>query len=300
MNNIVFLGSPAVAVPALSEIESLVSLVITQPDRPQGRSGQPQPTPVKAHAESKGIPVIQASTSAEVAEALSSAGHFDAGVVVAFGSLLTPSALASTRRGFLNVHFSLLPRWRGAAPVQSAIAAGDERTGVSLMELDVGLDTGPVVAVRSVSIESAENAGSLTARLGRIGAEMLGSELGAWMEGLRYASRQGEAGATYAPKIGSEHRRLSVDDSAEALVLRIRSLSPSPGAFFETSRGPLKVLNASSRDGSIAPGVLEAEDDLVLLGTGAGVLVLARVQPAGKREMLAGDWLRGNRLPRLE
>ncbi len=296
MTKIVFLGSPEVAVTSLKSIQPMVGLVITQPDRAKGRSARPVPTPVKQHCLDQGIEVVEASDSKQVADALELAMPFDAGVVVAFGNLLNRRTLSLSRLGYLNVHFSLLPRWRGAAPVQASIAAGDSRTGVSLMELDAGLDTGPVIACHSVAISDSDDGNTLTERLGVIGASLLARELKPWLAGARYASIQGGTEPTYAQKIRSADRRLDISAASVDLARRVRALAPSPGAFFETATGPMKILAAESLPGAGEPGRIDIIGGAVLVGTGSGLLRLETVQPAGKRPMPATDWARGTLL----
>lgn len=296
MSRIVFLGTPDAAVTVLSRIADRVALVVTRPDRPKGRSGVPAPPPVKEFADAAGIPVIQPQRSADLAGMLGAYGPFEMGVVVAFGMLLRPDALSVPRLGHLNVHFSLLPRWRGAAPVQAAILAGDQRTGVSLMQLDEGLDTGPVIAVRSTAIGADEDAGALTGRLARLGADLLDQELEPVLAGRRWASPQPLDGVTRAAKVGGADRALDLTRPATELERRIRALAPEPGAHADAGGQPLQILAARARVGSAPVGALSVEDGEVWLGTGSGLLQLGTVKPSGRRSMPAVEWMRGARV----
>lgn len=299
MSRIVFLGTPAAAVTVLERIAETVALVVTRPDRPKGRSGQPQPPPVKEFAGAAGIPLIQPGRSSDLAGMMREHAPFDLGVVVAFGMLLRRDALSVPRLGHLNVHFSLLPRWRGAAPVQAALLAGDERTGVSIMHLDEGLDTGPVVAVRSTAIAPDEDAGGLTDRLAALGADLLGQELEPFLAGRRWPSPQPPAGVTHAAKVGGADRVLDLSRPAPALERQIRALAPEPGAHADAGGQPLQILAARAVPGSAPVGSVSLEGGNVWLGTGSGLLQLATVKPAGRRSMPAVEWIRGARISAL-
>lgn len=299
MTRLVFMGTPAAAVPTLERLADRVALVVTQPDRPRGRSGKPQPSPVAEAADRLGITTVKPSRSSEIAEMIDRNGPFDLGVVVAFGMLLDGAALSVPRHGYLNVHFSLLPRWRGAAPVQAAILSGDRRSGVSLMVLDPGLDTGPVVAGTSVAIGSEDTGGSLTDRLARLAAALSYAEVDPFLGGRRFASPQAETGVTYAPKLGRADRRLDLSAGAQDLARRVRALAPHPGAFLMAGTDLLRILSARASEGAADLGSVEYDGSKVTVGTGWGLLVLESVQPAGGRVMTAVDWARGHDLDRL-
>ncbi|MCP4248115.1 MAG: methionyl-tRNA formyltransferase, partial [bacterium] len=182
-----------------------IELVVTRPDRPRGRSGKPQPPPIKEAAAAWGIPVMQPSRAVEVSEQLAG---LDLAVVVAYGQILPEAMLAIPTHGFINVHFSRLPRWRGAAPVARAILAGDTETGVDIIQLDAGMDTGPIIARSSAPIDPAETTGALTARLAGIGADLLAETIPTILDGSATRSAQSEEGATVAAKLSSEEARL--------------------------------------------------------------------------------------------
>jgi methionyl-tRNA formyltransferase len=280
---------------SLSEIAEVVA-VFTRPDKPRGRSGRPLPSAVKEAATRLGIAVLQPADASELTGALEPM-EIDVGVVTAFGVLINHEALAMPTRGFLNVHFSLLPRWRGANPVVAALLSGDEETGVTLMHLDRGLDTGPVLAARTAVIGRDETGGELTARLANLGAELLVEHLPGWVDGTMRSTPQSASGVTHATKLTKSDLKLDPTAPAESLVRRIRALAPSPGAVLTVGDGPLRVLSGRALDRDVEPGQLTLIDDQVVLGTGQGALELLIVQPPGKRPMPAAAWYRGLRSP---
>lgn len=294
----VFLGTPPAAVPSFHVVAGTTDLrlVITRPDKPRGRSGRPVASAVKEAAGS--IPVAQPSEREELEEILA-AQEFDVGVVAAFGMILSPTALAQATRGFLNVHFSLLPRWRGAAPVERAIQAGDEITGVTIIEMDEGLDTGPILASRWVSIDADESAGELTDRLALLGADLLAGHLPAYAAGSRKPIPQHREGITYAPRVEVDEALLSAATPSVALLRAIRAFSPRPGARFRRGDETLKVWRAAPADVEPLPaGQLKLEGKRLLLGTADDPIELQEVQPSGGRRMAGDAWARG-RLPDL-
>ena len=301
MSRAILLGTPEAALPALRVLEPLVELaaVVTRPDRPRGRSGRPQPSPVKQAALERGLKVLQPETVADLDAVVGTLGHLEIAVVVAFGMLLPPATLRRPRRGFVNVHFSLLPRWRGAAPVERAILAGDETTGVSLMVIDEGLDTGPVLAVEATPIGPDENRAELTDRLATLGAGLLADTLPGYLAGEIRPEPQPEEGVTTAWRITPEDRRLDPGMTSAEVLRLVRALAPRPGAYAITAGHRIQLLEARPADHpGIPPGEVRAEDGVVLLGTGDGAIQLAVVQPEGRSPMAASAWLRGvRRLP---
>jgi methionyl-tRNA formyltransferase len=295
----VFLGTPDEAVPALSVLRNIadVNLVITRPDRPRGRSARPQPSAVKEAALAAGLPVAQPDGAAALTEALRSLPEQpEVGLVVAFGMLLRPEALQVPRRGHLNLHFSLLPRWRGASPVTAALLGGDKETGVSLMQMDEGLDRGPVLASTRMPIPESADRGSLSAELADRAAALLSQSWEPFLAGDLIPVAQDESNATYAPKLGDSDRRLRLDDPPEAFVRRVRAFGPRPGAYLFIDGARHKVLAARVAEGQSPPGSLEvAAGGALLCGTGGGVVELLRIQLEGRRPMNAADWLRGRR-----
>jgi methionyl-tRNA formyltransferase len=293
----VFLGTPAAAVPSLAALAQAdeVDVVVTMPDRAKGRSQTLRPSPVKTAAIAFGFPVEQPESDKDLLSVLLASGS-RIGLVVAYGRLLTPEALASLPMGFLNVHFSLLPRWRGAAPVERAIAHGDTMTGVTLMKIDEGLDTGPVVAERSTAISDDDTGGSLTARLAHMGAVLVDDTLPGYLSGSRKPVPQITAGASHAAKLSKTDAQVTAEMSVESVHRIVRAFAPRPGAWVATDIGSIRVL------GSRATGVTRQErgvigpiGDDVVLGCVDGGLVLTMVQPEGKRPMSASAWMNGRR-----
>ncbi|HSF86463.1 MAG TPA: methionyl-tRNA formyltransferase [Acidimicrobiia bacterium] len=292
-----FLGTPSAAVPPLAALLDVadVPVVVTRPDAPKGRSGRPAPPPVKLAAAEWGIEVAQPASSKELLTVLR--GHaLDLGVVVAYGRILGSEALATTRAGFVNLHFSLLPRWRGAAPVERSILAGDAVTGISLMHLDEGMDTGPIISAVETPIEDDETGGTLTARLSYLAGELLSEALPAYMAGALQPAAQISAAATYAARLHTEEGKLDPSQPAEELARRVRGYNPRPGAWLEIAGQRLKVWEAVPvGEAGVATGRIDMVGDDVILGTGDGGLSMRRVQPAGKRPIAALTWMNGRR-----
>lgn len=297
MTRIVFLGTPESAVPTLESLAGRfeVDLVVTQPDRPRGRSGTPAPPPVKVTAQELGIEVIQPSKSSEIAGLMADRSEFDLGVVVAYGKILRPDVLTLPQMGLLNVHFSLLPRWRGAAPVARALLAGDEMTGVTIIKIDEGLDTGPVLTAQALDIRPTENAGELTDRLAHLGARLIFEVVPRYVSGEMVPVEQSDEGLEYAHKVEPEDRPLGTSNSAPAFVNRVRALAPRPGATLEIDGERFKILAARSVDHDVPSGEWQALDGQPVVGVADGAVALLEVQPPGKRAMSGEEWLRGVR-----
>jgi methionyl-tRNA formyltransferase len=291
---IVYLGTPVDAVrplQALVEDGHDVALVVTQPDRRRSRGAGAEPSPVKRAALDLGLPVRTPEKAREVVDEVRASGA-ELGVVVAFGQLLPVSLLEALPHGFVNLHFSLLPRWRGAAPVERAILAGDRETGVDLMRIEAGLDTGPVFARARVPIEPSETAGELHRRLVDVGTELLRTHLPA----IPSAVPEPQVGAaTYAEKLGVDEFRLDPDRAAGELARLVRAGNPRPGAWFRAGGRRVKVWRAhdvATYAEPLEPGAIGADG---ALGTKGGVLALDEVQPEGKRVMSAAAWRAGVR-----
>lgn len=289
-----FLGTPALAVPFLHLLATNHEVVgvVTRPDAPRGRSWRPVPSPVAEAA--AGLPIEKPAASSELAPALRSFGDIDVAVVVAYGTLIRPEALSIPSRGFLNVHFSVLPRWRGAAPVQRAILAGDARTGVTIMKLDAGLDTGPYLAVTSIATGMDRTAGEVLEQLVDTGVELLSRVLDPYLAGSRLPVSQPPSGTT-APKITPLETRLDIEGDPAGFVARTMALSPSPGAWVEHGGTRLTVLRARLADGTGEPGSLSFDGRRVHCGVGRGRVELLELKPSGGRRMPAADWARGRR-----
>jgi methionyl-tRNA formyltransferase len=293
---VAFAGTPDFAVPSLDAIAASRHRVVaafTQPDRPSGRGRHIAPSPVKERALALGIPVLQpASLKGAEAERAIAAFAPDVMVVVAYGLLLPPEVLALPRLGCLNVHASLLPRWRGAAPVARAILAGDARTGVCIMRMEAGLDTGPVMLAREVAIGARESAGELGARLARVGGAAIAEALDALADGRAEFAAQDPARATYAAKLTKAEARLDWREDAAALERRVRALNPRPVAETTLDGAQLRIHEAEAV--SVAPGpvpgtIVSAGADGIVVMAGEGALALRRVQLPGRRAVGARE-----------
>jgi methionyl-tRNA formyltransferase len=289
---IAYFGTPTEAVPPLERLagEHEVALVVTQPDRRRGRGVATSPSPVKAKAVELGLVVHTPQRAVEVVEPLRDAGA-ELGIVVAFGQLLPEELLSATPRGFVNVHFSLLPRWRGAAPVQRAILAGDHETGVCIMAMDAGLDTGPIYARRAVAIGPRDTAGELGARLVASGTELLLETL-EHIDGLTPVPQVGEP--VHAPKLSVDEFALDWSCPADELDRVVRAGTPRPGAWTTAGDVRIKVLRCEPliEAGGREPGSIGTD---AIVGTGRGGLRLVEVQPEGRRVMSGEAWLAGRR-----
>jgi methionyl-tRNA formyltransferase len=293
-----FMGTPDFAVPTLAELLAQghdIAAVYSQPPRPRGRGMALEPSPVHQFAQKAGLPVRHpVSLKGEADQAEFAALNLDAAVVVAYGLLLPKPILEAPRLGCFNLHASLLPRWRGAAPIQRAVMAGDEETGVMVMQMEEGLDTGPVLMAERVRI-GRKTSGELTADLSRLGADLMVRALGALERGAITPQPQAEAGVTYARKITKDEARIDWSKSAAEIEAMIRGLAPSPGAFTEARGERLKILSAAPVKDRGVPGEIVTEDLTVACGEGA--LKLLKVQRAGKGVMEARELLKGFPLP---
>lgn len=293
---LVVAGSPAAAVPTLTTLaasEHEIVRVITRPPTPQGRKRVLTPTPVALEAERLGLPALEARRLGEIeAELLPLA--VDLGVIVAYGALVREPLLSWPRLGWINLHFSLLPRWRGAAPVQHAVIAGDAQTGATVFQLTEGLDEGDWYARLTTPIGAHRTAGSLLDELSTTGAELVRQVVDELAAGTAVARPQ-EGDVTLAPKLGRDHAALHWAEPAEAVHARLRGVTPEPGAFTLWGDQAIKVLEAAiARDAAALPaGTVRREGGRVLVGTATVPLELLRVQPAGKQSMSAADWARG-------
>lgn len=296
---LVFMGTPDFAVATLGEILGAgheVVAVYTQPPRPAGRGMEPTPSPVEKLARSAGIPVFTPTTlkTADEQQRLVDLAP-DAIVVVAYGMLLPQAVLDIPPLGCLNLHGSLLPRWRGAAPIQRAIMAGDAGTGVMVMKMEAGLDTGPVAMVERLAIAPEMTAGELHDALAPLGADLMHRALGALERGGLSFRAQSEEGATYARKIEKQESRIDWSRPAKEVHDHIRGLSPFPGAWFELGKDRIKVLRSALVEGTGAAGEVLAGD--LVIACGSGAVQLVSVQKAGKGALDAAAFLRGTQVP---
>jgi methionyl-tRNA formyltransferase len=293
-----FAGTPEFAARCLAALLASrheVGCVLTQPDRPAGRGLAPKPSAVGTLASGLGIPVLQAVTlkDAGVAEEIARQRP-EAIVTAAFGLIFPKSILDIPRYGSINVHASLLPRWRGAAPIQRALLAGDETTGVSIMKMDAGLDTGPVFLREAIPITGSDTAGTLTDRLAELGGRLLVRTLDALQAGGVPAEPQPAEGATYAPKLDKREHRVDWRQDAARVDRRVRAFNPSPGAGSRVRGVDLKIWSCVIATGKGEPGeVLGVDEDGLRVACGEGALKLTELQRPGGKRLSAAEFLRG-------
>ncbi len=293
-----FLGTPDFAVPTLAELIAQghdIAAVYSQPPRPKGRGMETVPGPVHKFAQTARLEVrTPLSLKSAEEQTAFAALNLDAAVVVAYGLILPKAILDAPRLGCFNLHGSLLPRWRGAAPIQRAVMAGDAETGVMVMHMDEGLDTGPVLMAERTAI-GRKTSGDLADQLSRLGADLMVRALSALERGQVVEHQQSEAGLTYAKKITKEEARIDWTKSAAEIDCLIRGLAPTPGAYSEVNGERLKILYAEPASGKGAPGEILSGD--LIIACGEGALRLIRVQRAGGKAMEAGELLKGFALP---
>jgi methionyl-tRNA formyltransferase len=295
---IVFFGTPVFAVPSLQALVNGnfdIAGVVTQPDKPQGRSrSELIPPPVKLAAHSHQIAVLQPERPlGDVFTASLRRLEPDLGIVVAYGHILRPEILAIPPRGMINVHASLLPRYRGAAPVQHAILRGETETGISIMQMEAGLDSGPVLHRVVTQIDPEEVAGTLAERLAELGATALIETLSLISGGLARAQPQDNARATYAPKIDRDMARLVWQRDASTLARQVRAFDPAPGAWTTLNGYVLKLFGAREVAGAGEPGTVLAAGDRLVVAAARGAIAVNEVQPAGKTRLPVEAWVRG-------
>ena len=292
---LLFAGTPEFALAslkALVESGATPIAVLTQPDRPAGRGKRLTKSPVKIYAESCDIPVLQPATLRDdTVQREIAALDPDLLVVAAYGLILPQAVLDIPRLGCLNVHASLLPRWRGAAPIQAAILAGDSETGISLMAIEAGLDTGPVYATSAIAIGPAETAGELHDRLARLGGELLAEHLQDIIHARLEPVLQDEQSSTYAPKISKDDARLDWQLDAATLARRVRAFNPVPGAWFELDSQRIKCWQAEAAGAvSAAPGSIVSTAEAIVVACGDGTLAMRTLQRPGKRPVTAREF----------
>lgn len=294
---VLFAGTPSVAVPSLDALIDAgfdVVAVLTRPDAPTGRKRVLTPSPVAARAAELGLEIIHAAKVDAGVTARIAAVRPDVAAIVAYGGLVPRPALDVPRHGWINLHFSLLPAWRGAAPVQRAVIAGDDITGAVTFQLEEGLDTGPVIGTLTEQVRPDDTAGTLLERLSHSGSVLLAQTLSAIDSGAAYPQpQQGEV--SLAPKLTIEDGRIDWSEPALAIGRRARGVTPEPGAWTMLDGQRVKLEPVLLRPGqsALAPGQLAMDGKSVLVGTGSHPVELVRVQPAGKKMMSAADWARG-------
>jgi methionyl-tRNA formyltransferase len=297
---IVFAGTPpfaAAALNALADVGHDIPLVLTQPDRPAGRGMKLTPSAVKLAAQVRGLPLYQpASLKSAEAQAELRDANADLMVVAAYGLILPQAVLDLPRFGCLNIHASLLPRWRGAAPIQRAILAGDSETGITIMQMDAGLDTGAMLTKTPVPILETDTAASLHDTLAAAGARAIVAALA--NHSALVPQAQDDRLATYAAKLSKEEARLDWRQPADVLARAVRAYNPAPGAWTLLDGAPLKIWAAQAVAGAGQPGaVLRAEAEQLVVACGSGALALHELQPAGSKRMAAAAFLAGRPLP---
>lgn len=294
--SILFAGTPQNAAVTLRELlvsGTPISLVLTRPDAPIGRKAVITPSPVALVADEFGIPTIKSnSVGADELATIRKAG-IDFAIVVAMGVLLKDEALKALPKGWFNLHYSLLPRWRGAAPVQHAIIAGDRETGLTIFKIDSGLDTGSVAAMLPTEIQLNETAGELLARLTNLGISLLLETIPRIESGLVKLEAQSVSGVTSAPKLFKLDGKIDLNRSAEVVSNQVRGVTPEPGAWTVFRGEPIKLIDTRVSTQTVGLGYLERIDARIYVGCKSGSLELLQVQPAGKPRMSASDWFRG-------
>lgn len=297
---IVFMGSPEIAVPAFHSLAEAYTVtgIVTQPDRPAGRGKKILSSAVKLAAVELGIPVMQPEKlqAPEAFEQLTDWSP-DLIIVMAYGQILRKCVLELPKYGCINVHASLLPRWRGASPIQAAILAGDTQTGVTIMKMDPGMDSGPVLAMKSVDIDPVDTAGSLSERISVLGAQLLLATLPGYLDGTITAKPQPETGITYASLIKKQDGLLDFSKTASELERKVRAFNPWPSAFFFMDETMVKIYRAHTApaEDMMKPGKRTLHKNMPAIMTGEGLLVLDEIQCAGKKSMDCRAFLAGNR-----
>lgn len=294
--SILFAGTPQNAAVTLRELllaGTPISLVLTRPDAPVGRKAVITPSPVALVAEEFGLPTIKSNSVGEDELARIRKSGIDFAIVVALGVLLKVDALKALPKGWFNLHYSLLPRWRGAAPVQHAIIAGDRETGLTIFQIDSGLDTGSVAAMLTTEIQPNETAGELLARLTKLGVSLLLETIPRIESGLVNLEPQSASGVTSAPKLFKLDGKVDLNRQAEVVSNQVRGVTPEPGAWTLFRGELIKLIDTRISTHTFEVGKVEKIDAKILVGCKSGALELLQVQPAGKPRMSASDWFRG-------
>lgn len=297
MARVIFMGTPEFALPSLHALlmtQELVA-VVTQPDRPAGRSKRVRQSPVKQLALDAGIPVLQPGRlrGDESAIATLAAYRADVFVVAAFGQILPQAVLDLPGRGVVNVHASLLPRWRGAAPIQAAIRAGDEQSGATIMLLDAGLDTGPMLAKREIVLAADETGDTLHNKLATLGADLLTDTLPSWLRGEITPQDQDNALATYAPQIKKQEGEIDWLQSADEIERMVRAYQPWPRAYTHWQGARLTIEAGVVLNGQTQPGLVIQQRNRIAVGTGDRLFCPTMLQLPGKKRLFVGDFING-------
>jgi methionyl-tRNA formyltransferase len=296
MVQIVFMGTPDFAVPVLKALIERYDVigVVTQPDRPAGRNRQVQPSPIKVVAQEAGIPAFQPEKLRRT-EAINELKEWqpDVFVVAAFGQILPQAVLDIPPHGSINVHASLLPRWRGAAPIQACIRAGDAESGITIMKMDAGLDTGPMLSQRAIPLAADETGQSLHDKLSILGVELLLDTLPGYLSGEIQPTPQDESGVTYAPQIQKEEGQIQWTQDAISIERLVRAFTPWPGTYTHWNGQQLKIHTGEAGKGRAEPGQIVKTANGIAVGTGDGLFMLHRVQMAGRKAMPIEEFIKG-------
>ena len=296
MTRIIFMGTPEFALPCLASLRDNheIVAVVTQPDRPAGRKRKLRPSPVKRFAQASGIPVFQPERMrGDAVMELLSQWNADLFVVAAYGQILPQRVLDIPHLGSLNVHASLLPRWRGAAPIQASIRAGDAETGVTIMKMDAGLDTGPTLAQSRIAIASDETGQSLHDKLAQLGAELLIDTLPGYLQGRIVPAEQDESQASYAPAIRREEGDLDWAESADQIDRTVRAFTPWPGTFTTWNGRTVKIYAGYSCPGDAVAGKVIERKGTTAIGCGVDVYCPTELQLEGRRRVSVADFMNG-------
>ena len=294
--SILFAGTPQNAAVTLRELlvaGTPISLVLTRPDAPVGRKAVITPSPVSIVANEFSIPVIKSNVvgEAEIKEIRSHQIEF--AIVVALGVLLKQEALDALPKGWFNLHYSLLPRWRGAAPVQHALMAGDRETGLTVFKIDPGLDTGPITSSLATEVQPEETAGELLSRLTNLGVSLLLETIPRIEAGLLTLEPQANTGATLAPKLAKVDGKIDLNRGSNEVSNQVRGVTPEPGAWIQFGDQPLKLISVRESQLQLEVGQVTNDDGRIYVGCKSGALELLEVQPSGKNRMASADWYRG-------
>ena len=294
--SILFAGTPQNAAVTLRELlvaGTPISLVLTRPDAPVGRKAVITPSPVAIVANEFSIPVIKSNVVAEAEIKEIRSHHIEFAIVVALGVLLKQDALAAIPKGWFNLHYSLLPRWRGAAPVQHALMAGERETGLTIFKIDSGLDTGPIASSLETEVQPEETAGELLSRLTNLGVSLLLETIPRIDAGLVALEPQATTGATLAPKLGKVDCKIELNRGSNEVSNQVRGVTPEPGAWIPFGDQPLKLISVRESQLQLVVGQLTNKDGRIYVGCKSGALELLEVQPSGKNRMASADWYRG-------
>ena len=298
MADVIFMGTPDFAVPTLQRLidEHNVIGVVTQPDRPAGRKNKLKQPPIKELALQHDIPVYQPEKlrKKDAIEQLKALGTPDVYIVAAFGQILPQTVLDIPKHGSINVHASLLPRWRGAAPIQAAIREGDSETGVTIMLMDAGLDTGPMLSKRAIPIEPYETGQSLHDKLANVGADLLSETLPDYLAGKITPEPQNDDLATLFPQIEKQDGEINWENSANSIERLMRAFTPWPGTYTTWGGKRLKILEGRAVAGGGTPGQVIEKGDVIAIGTGEGLFVPSMLQLAGSKAVAIGDFVNGH------